>query len=61
MPSVLACDNCGTYETEIMYFDTLEGRIYCEIKTEITVCKKGGCGIHSAFYLFRSAHKSVIL
>ena len=30
MPSVLACDNCGTYETEIMYFDTLEGRIYCE-------------------------------
>ena len=30
MPSILACDNCGTYETEIMYFDTLEGKIYCE-------------------------------
>lgn len=30
MPSVLACDNCGTYETPLMYFDTLEGRIYCE-------------------------------
>lgn len=30
MPSVLACDNCGTYETSLMYFDTLEGRIYCE-------------------------------
>lgn len=30
MPSVLACDNCGTYETELMYFDTLEGKIYCE-------------------------------
>ncbi|MDE5995406.1 MAG: DNA repair protein RecO [Eubacterium sp.] len=30
MPSVLACDNCGTYETPLMYFDTMEGRIYCE-------------------------------
>lgn len=30
MPSILACDKCGTYETETMYFDTLEGKIYCE-------------------------------
>ncbi len=30
MPSVLACDHCGTYETPLMYFDTIEGRIYCE-------------------------------
>ncbi len=30
MPSVLACDHCGTYETPLMYFDTKEGRIYCE-------------------------------
>lgn len=30
MPSILACDNCGTYETDTMYFDTLEGKIYCE-------------------------------
>ncbi len=30
MPAVLACDNCGTYETPTMYFDTLEGKIYCE-------------------------------
>lgn len=30
MPSVLACDNCGTYETNLMYFDTSEGKIYCE-------------------------------
>ena len=30
MPSILACDNCGTYETETMYFDALEGKIYCE-------------------------------
>ena len=30
MPAVLACDNCGTYETDIMYFDTSAGKIYCE-------------------------------
>lgn len=30
MPSVLACDSCGTYETKTMYFDILEGKIYCE-------------------------------
>lgn len=30
MPSVLACDGCGTYESDLMYFDTLEGKIYCE-------------------------------
>lgn len=30
MPSILACDNCGTYETPLMYFDALEGKIYCE-------------------------------
>lgn len=30
MPSILACDSCGTYETPLMYFDTLEGKIYCE-------------------------------
>lgn len=30
MPDILACGNCGTYESDVMYFDTLEGRIYCE-------------------------------
>ncbi len=30
MPDILACGSCGTYETEMMYFDTMEGRIYCE-------------------------------
>lgn len=30
MPSILACANCNTYETPIMYFDTMEGKIYCE-------------------------------
>lgn len=36
MPSVLACDSCGTYETYVMYFDTFEGKIYC------SSCKKNG-------------------
>ena len=30
MPNILACANCGTYETDVMYFDTLEGCIYCK-------------------------------
>ena len=30
MPSILACASCGTYETDLMYFDTLDGCIYCE-------------------------------
>lgn len=36
MPNILACANCATYETDIMYFDTLDGCIYCEN------CKKAG-------------------
>ena len=30
MPHVLACFRCGTYESDIMYFDVEEGCIYCE-------------------------------
>ena len=30
MPSVIACDNCGTYESEKMYFSTFTGKLYCE-------------------------------
>lgn len=30
MPNILACRQCGTYETPIMYFDVDEGCIYCE-------------------------------
>ncbi len=30
MPNLLACADCGTYESDIMYFDTLGGCIYCE-------------------------------
>ncbi len=30
MPSILACAKCNTYETDIMFFDTMDGCIYCE-------------------------------
>ena len=30
MPNLLACDRCGTYESEVMYFDVQEGCIYCK-------------------------------
>ena len=30
MPSILACAKCSTYETDLMYFDTMNGLIYCE-------------------------------
>lgn len=30
MPNILACANCSVYETDVMYFDTLDGCIYCE-------------------------------
>ncbi len=30
MPNILACANCGTYETPVMYFDVDGGCIYCE-------------------------------
>lgn len=30
MPSILACASCSTYETDLMFFDTLDGCIYCE-------------------------------
>lgn len=30
MPNVLACYRCGTYESDIMYFDIEEGCIYCK-------------------------------
>lgn len=37
MPDILACASCGTYETDLMYFDTLNGVIYCE-----------SCGVNGA-------------
>lgn len=30
MPNILACASCSAYETDMMFFDTLDGCIYCE-------------------------------
>ncbi len=30
MPALLACDTCGTYESEYMYFSAESGKIYCD-------------------------------
>lgn len=30
MPDILACASCGTYESDVMYFDALDGCIYCD-------------------------------
>ncbi len=42
MPDILACANCSSYESDIMYFDTMDGCIYCENcpKTGAVMCPK---------------------
>lgn len=30
MPNIIACDECGKYEDEYMFFDTTNGNIFCE-------------------------------
>ena len=30
MPNIIACDECGTYEDDFMFFDTASGNIFCE-------------------------------
>ena len=30
MPNLIACDRCGEYETDTMYFDAEDGLLYCE-------------------------------
>ncbi len=34
MPSLIACEACGAFETEIMFFDPLRGRLLCENCTQ---------------------------
>ncbi len=30
MPSLVACDSCGAYSSDVMYFDCLTGSLYCD-------------------------------
>ena len=34
-PNLVACDGCGEFESDIMYFNTYDGVLYCEN------CRKG--------------------
>ena len=42
MPNILACAKCSAYESDVMYFDTLDGSIYCEncAKAGAVACPK---------------------
>jgi DNA repair protein RecO (recombination protein O) len=31
MPSIICCENCGAYESEVMYFSPYTGQLYCEL------------------------------
>ena len=50
MPSLVACDNCGRYESESMFFDPFNGKLYCS-DCEAAVprqAKKTGLGVITA-------------
>lgn len=34
MPAIVACDSCGTFESDVMYFDALRGRLLCDKCTQ---------------------------
>ena len=60
MPALLACDKCGEYETEYMYFSPESGKIYCEN------CSSNGQGaclgkavIHAMRYVFLSDFEKI--
>lgn len=48
MPSIVACDTCGTYESENMFFSVNTGRLFCDkcVPEEKTV--KLGLGVVTA-------------
>ncbi len=39
MPDLVACDKCGEYETEYMYFDFESGKLYCKNCVPSNFCK----------------------
>lgn len=34
MPALVACDNCGTFESAVMYFDPFRGKLLCDNCTQ---------------------------
>ena len=39
MPDLIACEKCGAYETEYMYFNSEEGKLYCKECAPSGFCK----------------------
>jgi DNA repair protein RecO (recombination protein O) len=39
MPDLVACEKCGEYETEYMYFNSEEGKLYCKECAPSSFCK----------------------
>lgn len=31
MPSIICCENCGAFESDVMYFSPYSGELYCEL------------------------------
>ncbi|MCM1545153.1 MAG: DNA repair protein RecO [Ruminococcus sp.] len=48
MPSLVACDNCGTYESENMFFSVSTGRLFCENCKPEEKTSKLGLGVVTA-------------
>lgn len=48
MPSLVACEHCGTFETPVMYFDMEHGLLYCENCADETALFPLEIGIVSA-------------
>ncbi len=38
MPDLVACDKCGEYETDTMYFDCENGKLYCNEHKSLSDC-----------------------
>lgn len=60
MPALLACDRCGEYETDYMYFSPESGKIYCE---NCSANSRGVClniaVIHALRYVFLSDFEKI--
>ncbi|MCM1363926.1 MAG: DNA repair protein RecO [Faecalibacterium sp.] len=48
MPSIVACDNCGEYESENMYFSINTGRLFCQNCKPEEKTVKVGLGVIAA-------------
>lgn len=59
MPSIVACDSCGAYESEKMYFSLSSGRLWCEncVPDEKTITVSSGIVAAMRHICFSEADK----